>query len=277
MVDRKYGWKKQKADPRDHIYRAPAIAAIALPKVVDLRKYDSPIEDQGGIGACTAHAVSGALQLLEIKKRAPSIGVLLWCKNLFLGIWRAVSAFFANRPFVYSKNLSRLFIYYNARVLEGTSDYDSGAEIRDGVKVVAQQGACLEKDWNYNNSYLIKPTDNCYKDALPHLLTEYKAITTLDDMRGCLASGFPFIFGMIVYDSFESPQVQKTGIVNMPQPNEGVKGGHAVMAVGYNDDTQRFLCRNSWGSSWGQGGYFTIPYQYVSDPTLATDFWMLRR
>jgi C1A family cysteine protease len=96
-------------------------------------------------------------------------------------------------------------------------------------------------------------------------------------MKGCLAEGYPFAFGMTVYDSFEGDEVAKTGVVQMPSPDEQVVGGHAVLVVGYDDSQQIFIVRNSWGSEWGMGGYFTLPYAYIVNPDLASDFWTLRR
>jgi C1A family cysteine protease len=95
-------------------------------------------------------------------------------------------------------------------------------------------------------------------------------------MKGCLASGYPFVFGFSVYTEFESDTVATTGVLNMPSPKEKLLGGHAVIAVGYDDKTQRFIVRNSWGAKWGIKGYFTIPYAYLTDPNLAADFWTIR-
>ena len=95
-------------------------------------------------------------------------------------------------------------------------------------------------------------------------------------MKGCLASKFPFVFGFTAYESFESPKVAKTGILGMPASDEKVVGGHAVMAVGYDDATRMFIVRNSWGSSWGQKGYYRMPYAYLTDSNLASDFWTIR-
>ena len=88
--------------------------------------------------------------------------------------------------------------------------------------------------------------------------------------------GFPFVFGFTVYESFETPDVARTGVVPMPGHGERVQGGHAVLAVGYDQATGRFLVRNSWGSDWGQAGDFTIPFQYLTDGDLADDFWTIR-
>jgi C1A family cysteine protease len=96
-------------------------------------------------------------------------------------------------------------------------------------------------------------------------------------MKSCLAAGFPFVFGFTVYESFESTEVEHTGVVPMPAPKEAVVGGHAVVAVGYKETDKRFIARNSWGTSWGQQGYFTIPYDYLTNSKLAGDMWTIRR
>ena len=150
--------------------------------------------------------------------------------------------------------------------------------MRDGIKSLAKQGVCPEAEWPYNISgFAKKPTAKCYQDAAKHQITSYHRIINVEEMRTCLAEGFPFVFGFTVYDSFESAQVARTGIVNMPAKTEHVVGGHAVVAVGYNDSQKRFWARNSWGVDWGQKGYFTIPYHYL-DPAsnLADDFWTIR-
>jgi intein/homing endonuclease len=173
---------------------------------------------------------------------------------------------------------SRLFIYYNERFMEGTVNYDSGAQIRDGIKSVNQQGVCPEVMWAYDPKLLKKkPTPECYQIALTNLVSSYHSIPQdLVSMKTCLAEGYPFVFGFSVYDSFESDEVANTGIVNLPDQSEGIVGGHAVVCVAYDDATQRFLVRNSWGADWGQGGNFTIPYEYLTNPNLASDFWTIR-
>ena len=96
-------------------------------------------------------------------------------------------------------------------------------------------------------------------------------------MKGCLAQGYPFVLGFSVYESFESPQVVRTGIAQMPAAGEQLLGGHAVLAVGYDDSAQRFVVRNSWGAGWGMKGYFTLPYAYLLDGNLSDDFWTVRQ
>ncbi|MDD5168492.1 MAG: C1 family peptidase [Syntrophales bacterium] len=243
-----YGWVPDIPDQRDYLLSAVMKVPAKLPPSVDLSPLCSKVEDQGQLGSCTANALAGALEFLEMKDRVPF------------------------------QDFSRLFIYYNERALEHTITSDSGAMIRDGIKTLAKQGACSEMNWPYVESkFKAKPVAKCYKDALNHQITSYHRILTLDEMRSCLAEGFPFVFGFTVYESFESQQVAKSGVVSMPKPKERALGGHAVVGVGYNDAKQIFIVRNSWGEGWGKKGYFTMPYKYLSDRNLADDFWTIRR
>ncbi len=242
-----YGWTPDRPDQRDKLYAAIAAPPKKLPPSVDLRSGCSPVENQGQLGSCTANALVGALEFLEKKAGKPAT------------------------------DLSRLFIYYNERALEGTVSEDSGAQIRDGVKTLVKQGVCTEKLWPYViTQFTTRPPAGCYTQALTHQVISYHRIVSLQEMRSCLAEGYPFVFGFTVYESFESPAVAKTGKLNLPKKSEKTLGGHAIMAVGYNDATQRLLIRNSWGADWGLGGYFTMPYAYASNSNLADDFWTLR-
>ena len=122
-----------------------------------------------------------------------------------------------------------------------------------------------------------KPSDAAFAAAKADLVVLYqRLIQDLDTMRGCIASEFPFVFGFTVYQSFESAAVAKSGQLDMPKFNEKRIGGHAVMAVGYDDSKRTFLIRNSWGTDWGKKGYFTIPYAYLTSSKLASDFWTIR-
>jgi C1A family cysteine protease len=215
---------------------------------VDLRAGCSPVESQGELGSCTANALVGNLEFLQLKSGGT----------------------FVDR--------SRLFVYYNERAIEGTISSDSGAFLRDGIKSLAKQGVCDEAAWPYKiNKFASKPPLSCYTQAKKNLVASYHRLNTVDEMRSCLAEGFPFVFGFTVYDSFDSDAVANTGVVNLPKPSEGVRGGHAVMAVGYDHAKRRFLIRNSWDTDWGMKGYFTMPYDYLADRELSDDFWTIRK
>jgi C1A family cysteine protease len=249
-----YGWVADMPDARDHAYAAPM--AVSLPAQFDLRDHFQlpAVYNQGNLGSCTANALAGAIQFERMRQSMPDGGEL---------------------P-------SRLFIYYNERVIEGTVASDSGAQLRDGIKSIASQGDCFEGSapghWPYVISQFKKPPPAaCYKAALLDRAIGYSRVSqVLEQMKGCLASGFPFVFGFTVYPEFESPQVAKDGIVPMPDLSKRAIGGHAVMAVGYDDASQRFTVRNSWGADWGSKGYFTIPYAYLMNDNLASDFWTIR-
>jgi len=173
---------------------------------------------------------------------------------------------------------SRLFIYYNERVVEQSVEVDGGAMPRDGIKVVASLGAPPESDWPYViDRFADRPPARAFRDAGRHRIARYQRLPRdLDFMRGCLASGFPFIFGFAVYESFEGPKVRRTGRLKMPLAGERAIGGHAVLAVGYLQRESRFIVRNSWGPEFGMAGYFTIPYRYLMERKLSGDFWTIR-
>ena len=241
----KMGWKPDLPDKRDHLYHAPK---IVLPPSVDLRPTCPPIQDQGQLGSCTAFAITGALGYDQIKQ---------------------------GETFT---PLSELFVYYNERAKEHTIASDAGASIRDGIYSVSHQGACPELEWPYNISqFTVKPSHKCYEDARSHRALSYQRLNqALSQLKSCLASGYPFVFGFTVYTSFESGVVARTGIVPMPELDESVLGGHAVVAVGYDDAKQWFIVRNSWGASFGDKGYVYMPYAYLTDRGLSSDFWTIR-
>ena len=244
-----YGWKPDLPDHRDHSYAAPVQVLTNLPRKIDLRpQCPSQVYSQGQLGSCTANAIAAAVEFDLLKQKRQDF-----------------------MP-------SRLFIYYNERDIEGTVDEDSGAMIRDGVKSVARKGVCPETEWTYDTDrFTEKPPENCYEDALKTRARSYARVArTLNQFKGCLASGYPFVFGFSVYESFESEEVAQSGIATIPTAQEKLLGGHAVLAVGYDDDQNRFIVRNSWGDSWGMKGYFTMPYSYLLDENLSDDFWTIR-
>lgn len=245
------GWVPDLPDHRD-IPFTYAIDKLALPAAADLRGANMPpVYDQGQLGSCTANAIAGAVEFEQTKQ--------------------GLKAFMP----------SRLFVYYNERAMEGTISSDSGAMIRDGFKVLNTLGVCEEHFWPYHTSdsrWYTKPTAASYRFALRHKSVTYMSLNNqdLNALKSCLAAGFPFVFGFSVYDAFESDKVAQTGILNLPARSENMVGGHAVLCVGYDDATKRFIVRNSWGASWGQKGYFTMPYSYMTNANLADDFWTLR-
>ncbi|TRZ69458.1 MAG: peptidase [Nitrosopumilaceae archaeon] len=226
-----------------------------IPESVDLRIKCPPVYNQGALGSCTGNAIAGAIEFDRIKQ-----GLLQWTP-------------------------SRLFIYYNERLVENTINSDSGAMIRDGIKSVNTIGAPPETEWVYDvTKFTQKPSAIAYNDALQHKAVQYKRIinTRPELMRLCLSNGIPFVFGFTVYQSFESQAVSQTGIVPMPQKEEQVIGGHAVLAVGYTKIGQitpgkrHYIVRNSWGTNWGDHGYFYMPEEYMSNPNLSDDFWSIQ-
>jgi len=244
----RYGWIPDLPDQRDQFYAAPVEVAGALPARADLRAQCPPVYDQGQLGSCTANAIATAIEFDRLKQKLADF------------------------------TPSRLFIYYNERAIEHTIDSDSGAQIRDGIKSVGKQGDCPEPEWPYLIArFKTRPTSQCYADALKYKAVLYQRLTpVLNQLRGCLASGYPFVFGFTVYEGFESAQVARTGHAALPKSGERAIGGHAVAGVGYDDAKQWFIVRNSWGSRWGLKGYFTLPYAYLTDDNLASDFWTIR-
>ncbi len=252
MSDRSYGWRRHLPDQRDHLFSLAEPSGVALPPSIDLRlTNDPPIYDQGALSSCTANAIADLLEHEHLR-----LGEL-------------------DPP-----HPSRLFLYYITRDLEGWPDRDIGAYLRDGFKALRTSGICPESEWPYDHldtRVNQRPPDECYLNAVNFETLQYRSLPqALDALKGSLVAGLPFVFGFSVYESFESAEVAATGLVPLPLLTERLLGGHAVICLGYEDNTRSFLCRNSWGTGWGlpsAPGHFLLPYDYVTNPNLAADFW----
>jgi C1A family cysteine protease len=247
MEVKRYGWKPDIPDHRDRRLQLAPHETTGLPRQYSLRNWMPPVTRQKRIGSCTAHAVAG---LLGYRERTDTNQARCLVP-------------------------SPLYIYYNTRRLEDTTAFDSGASIRDAVKSLVEYGICEEGLWPYDeDQFTVRPSAAAYAQAKQYKLVEYSRVgQSLADLKGCLFRGDPVAFGFTVYDAFENAATASSGLVNLPGPGEKPRGGHAVLLVGYDDATGRFEVRNSYGSAWGDRGYFTIPYLYVLNPDLADDLW----
>jgi len=257
------GWVPDIPDHRDLAYSAPMAQLRQSPPSVDLRsQFGWQPYDQGPIGSCTANAIAGAIQFNRAKQgQSPDF------------------------------TPSRLFIYYNERAMEHTVPIDAGAQIRDGIKSVARQGVCPETTWPYeaveadphthlfpaHSPPVTKAPKLAYQQALDYQAIAYFRVQqSLAQMKGCLAEGFPFVFGFSVYDSLYDRAGNPVTVLPMPSGTDSLLGGHAVLAVGYDNAKQLFTIRNSWGPDVQDHGYFYMPYSYAVDDNLASDFWTIR-
>lgn len=253
---RRYGALRSPRDPRDFTYARFARATpppFVLPASTHNREFRGSIRDQGSEGSCTAHAGRGSR---------------LFLANKFQGN--------ANKV-----DYSPADIYYLERQKDGTLDQgDCGSTGRTCCQVLNQNGACPEGDDPYvAGQFSTPPSPQALADGLKWRAGSYHALTNIDEMKNCMASGYPFIVGFTVYSSFEQPQIAATGL--MPVPDKGseeVLGGHEVLFLDYDDsitcpgaDPGAFLVDNSWGVEWGQKGSFWFPYQCAADSSVLMD------
>lgn len=236
ITQRKFGWKRPYSDILDFKYPGIGIPKpdTELPELIDMRPKCSPVEDQLSLGSCVGNAIVGNLEYVH--KNFQNIDI----------------------------DFSRLFLYYLCRRFDHNIQNDDGTTIRQGMRVLEDFGCCDEVLWPYDlTQWAVSPYESCFKAALVHKTIDYFPVKGIQEMLNTLASGLPFVFGMSVYDSFMSPQVARTGIVPYPELKDTLVGGHACLAVGYNLKEKFFICKNSWGKSWGMDGYFTIDFKYA--------------
>jgi C1A family cysteine protease len=247
MTERIFALKKDPVDLRDYTFKSDFIKNL-LPEKVDMRAKMPPVVDQSKLGSCTANAiVSGLRQFLRIKHREPNT------------------------------ILSRLYLYWHMREVEGTLGKDAGSNIRDGMKLLSKIGVCPEKDFPYViSTYNDKPSAEAEAHAADYKIKEYCRIPDLTMLKVAVAEGYPVVFGFQVYSSFKSDEVTQTGRVPLPQEGEELLGGHAVLAVGYDDFDEVVICRNSWGRQWGDHGYFYLPYDFWAY-NLHHDMWTAKK
>ena len=266
------GWIPDYPDLRDYTEKTEEVKGIleptgvlkakSPPVSVDLREWCSPVEDQGMLGSCTAHAGVGIIEYYERK----SFG-------------RHIDA-------------SRLFLYKVTRNLMKMKG-DTGAYLRITMGAMVLFGVPPEEYWPYmddEKDFDKEPSSFCYAFAQSYQTLKYfthdppgtKSEEILRKIKVYLIKGHPAMFGFTVYNSIE--QADKTGRIPFPSSKERIEGGHAVVAIGYDDKMKiknkyggvetngALLIRNSWGKGWGEGGYGWLPYEYILKG-LAEDFW----
>lgn len=261
-MDRNYDLRKDEIDERDYKLELLTQSNTNLPQGIDIRSLCPLVYDQGKEGSCTANAGCAERVMLFGNPRL---------------------------------DLSRAFLYYEERNLEGTTNKDSGASIRDVCKAVKNYGICEEEFMPYTDKdYRSQPSKEALINAEKYKINSYKSLNSLDDIKNYLYyNKKPVLIGMTVFESMESLKVAKTGELPMPLPSEPQLGEHAVLVVGYRDADSKnlvktfiekfiwrksqssgyLIIRNSWGCSWGEGGYFYMPYEYFQKYTF--DYWVM--
>ncbi|MBV9128743.1 MAG: DUF4339 domain-containing protein [Verrucomicrobia bacterium] len=245
------GYRPMQPDPNAPVFRPtdPTVNPNALPSRVDLRGYFTAVEDQGQLMSCTANAVAGAYEY--------------WVK----------------RHTQQDYDVSRLFIYYNARWRNHEQDSDAGSVIQFAMEGLESFGACAERTWPYEPRLVTtRPNGASFEEATHFKIKEKQLVQQkLDDWRHCLAEGHPIVFGCKLFNSFDTC-TQRGGVVPMPDPQELTRrdhGAHSMCCVGYSDSEQVFIVRNSWGTDWGDKGYCYMPYNYLMNEQLGfRDSWI---
>ena len=245
-IGRVYGWKPGR--PSMHHKKFGIVyPAESLPPQVSALTAFIPAWDQGQLGSCTAHGTGR-----------------IWSHRY------AIEKKTMNPPMP-----SRLFIYYNERAMEGSTDSDDGAAVSDGLQVLATLGAPVEADWPYDISqFAVKPPEAAYLDALQEVALQYENVDerNINAIKSALALGFPITFGTTLFESFEDSW-SVPGVMPMPGPKEQMIGGHCMCIDGYDNSMQAFHVMNSWGTGWGMSGAFWMPYANLVN---CSDMWILK-
>ena len=247
------GWKPSRPDHRDQLRKLQPPGTTPPASFLDMSVKLVPalgVYDQGTVGDCTANMGLAAFRWLYWKAGVTNI-----------------------------PQFSRFYQYAKTRYDEGTPlTEDSGASIRDAVAALHLHGACPEALWPSTDDALgwqQAPTPECDGAAQQHETLSYHPLYTLTEIKQQIANWWPVCFGFSVPESFMSAQVAQTGVALYPGKNEQMVGGHAVLAIGYDDAKGGVLCLNSWGPDWGLAGTFYLPYGYFTDG-LASDFWVMQ-
>jgi len=235
---------------------APIMQQVAEPQRaerVDLSGYCSPVEDQGTIGSCTANAVLGAVEYLIRRSTGQVI------------------------------DLSRLFVYYNARRMSDREEVDSGTSMPHAMAAYMAHGACLEDQWSYDHArWNLKPPKQIYTQALMFThhnmgALQFGRVPPNDMRKALLAAGLPIVFAMGVPDQLMMKTGAQTGY--MPAPENGKweepNGAHAMLIVGFDDSKRAWIVRNSWGTGWGVQGHVFIDYDVMEQYAFQTGYWAL--
>lgn len=249
-IERKLNWKRQPSDPRDLVLsHGPTMMAALPPAATTTVRARPPIRDQGQLGSCTQNAGAAAMGFVfMVSTKQPD--------PLF----------------------SRLFGYYMTRVkIEGNpASEDSGCNVRDVFRAYRQYGLCYEHTWPYDvNRFTAEPGPDAKVEALKHQALTFYACLTAHAIKKSISDGWPVIFGFDCFDSLDSAETAKTGIIQMPKYGEGSIGGHCMMIDSYDDKVHMFSGPNSWGEDWGDKGRFHLPYAYW-DQGYASDAHTLR-
>jgi C1A family cysteine protease len=247
MFELKLGCIPDSKDKRDYPY---CLKPIEIPNRKDLSEtgYDiRPVYKQN-YSDCVWNALLQVIHFIRCKEKLPIV------------------------------NQSRLFGYNLTRILENSLNSDCGCMIRDAIKVAFKNGVCPEDDFPYKNELLYKePPKKAYEDALNYQTLEYRRLnnTIIQEIKNVIASGYPFLGGLMLYSGVYSEEFYKTGKLQYPSPEEYPVGGHGLSFFGYNDKVRRFFGPNSWGLDFGVSGWFSVPYDYITDSDLAMDFWTI--